>query len=91
MNLSVDLSPAQRVAYLQTLPAIRERCNRVYALAGQGKLEHFDYHPEKESDVVDFCIEIIQVGPIYDLSDVDALTGCTRFVFSAILVRTILL
>ncbi|KAF9515938.1 hypothetical protein BS47DRAFT_1371927 [Hydnum rufescens UP504] len=60
MNLATDLSPAQRVAYLQTLPAIRERCGRVYELAKLGKLEHFDYHPEKESDVVDFCIEIIQ-------------------------------
>jgi Protein of unknown function (DUF1688) len=71
MNLATDLSPAQRVAYLQTLPAIRERCGRVYQLAELGKLEHFDYHPEKESDVVDFCIEIIQVGSIHTLLTVE--------------------
>ncbi|KAG8859734.1 hypothetical protein FRB96_004308 [Tulasnella sp. 330] len=54
---STDLST---VTYLRSLPAIRDRCSRVYELAKQGKLEYFDYHPEKEKEVVDFCAEIIQ-------------------------------
>lgn len=61
MNLTSVFSPEGTVAYLRTLPAIRERCGRVFELAQQGKLEYFDYHPEKEADVAMFCTEIIQV------------------------------
>ncbi|EMD37201.1 hypothetical protein CERSUDRAFT_115105 [Gelatoporia subvermispora B] len=47
-------------AYLRTLPAIRERCGRVHVLATQGKLEYFDYDPEKEADVAAFCVDIMK-------------------------------
>ena len=63
MNLGVShISPAQTAAYLRTLPAIRERCARVHDLATRGKLDYFDYHPEKEADVSNFCIGIMKVG-----------------------------
>lgn len=63
MNLGVtQTSPAQTAAYLRTLPAIRERCGRVHDLATKGKLDYFDYHPEKEADVSRFCIGIMKVG-----------------------------
>ncbi|EPQ50303.1 DUF1688-domain-containing protein [Gloeophyllum trabeum ATCC 11539] len=58
--MNVQLTPQQTAAYLRTLPAIRERCGRVYDLAKQGKLEYFEYHPEKEADVAAFCSDIIQ-------------------------------
>lgn len=61
MNIAALLSPSTTVAYLRTLPSIRERCGRVFELAEQGKLEYFDYHPSKEVDVVTFCTQIIQV------------------------------
>jgi hypothetical protein len=63
MNLTTDFltSPAQTAAYLRTLPAIRERCGRVFELAKAGKLQYFDYHPEKEADVASFCADIIKV------------------------------
>lgn len=61
MNLTDISSPRFQSEYLQTLPAIRERCTRVFDLAKQGKLEYFDYHPGKESVVIDFCAQIIQV------------------------------
>ncbi len=54
-------SPAQTAAYLRTLPAIRERCGRVHALAQKGELEYFEYHPEKEQDAAAFCVNIIKV------------------------------
>ncbi|KAI1789584.1 hypothetical protein LXA43DRAFT_1020264 [Ganoderma leucocontextum] len=60
MNLATFDSPSSTAAYLRTLPAIRERCNRVHALAQEGKLEYFDYHPEKEQDAAAFCIEVIR-------------------------------
>ncbi|KAI0923090.1 hypothetical protein AcV5_009913 [Taiwanofungus camphoratus] len=60
MNFSQPLTTEQTAAYLRTLPAIRERCGRVHVLAQQGKLEYFDYHPEKEADVAAFCIDIIK-------------------------------
>lgn len=56
-----SLTPEQTAAYLRTLPAIRERCSRVHALAREGKLQYFYYHPEKEDDVASFCIEIMKV------------------------------
>ncbi|THH09690.1 hypothetical protein EW145_g1819 [Phellinidium pouzarii] len=51
---------SQKIAYLRTLPAIRERCSKIHALAQQGKLEYFEYHPEKEADAIEFCTKIIQ-------------------------------
>ncbi|OAX38850.1 DUF1688-domain-containing protein [Rhizopogon vinicolor AM-OR11-026] len=53
-------SPSMQAAYLRTLPAIRERCSKVHALAQQGKLEYFDYNAAKESSAVDYCLEIMK-------------------------------
>ena len=61
MNLAAFDSPSTAAAYLRTLPAIRERCGRVHALAKEGKLEYFDYHPEKEQGAAAFYAEIIKV------------------------------
>ncbi|KAH7882868.1 hypothetical protein F5I97DRAFT_1831757 [Phlebopus sp. FC_14] len=52
-------SPRARAMYLRTLPSIRERCAQVHELAKQGRLQYFDYHPDKEDAVVDFCTSII--------------------------------
>ncbi|KAH0579798.1 hypothetical protein H2248_002631 [Termitomyces sp. 'cryptogamus'] len=60
MNITGIIPLEQKAEYLRTLPAIRERCSRVHDLAKQGKLQYFDYHPEKEADVADFCIEIMK-------------------------------
>lgn len=61
MNPLGELTSQTTAAYLRTLPAIRERCSLVHNLATQGKLQYFDYHPEKEVDVADFCLGIIKV------------------------------
>ena len=61
MNFGKPLTPEQTAAYLRTLPAIRERCGRVHALAKEGKLQYFTYHPEKETDVAAFCADIMKV------------------------------
>lgn len=72
MSLPVEAasSDLSTVTYLRSLPAIRDRCSRVYELAKQGKLEYFDYHPEKEKEVVEFCTEIIQVSSSRTLLEV---------------------
>jgi Protein of unknown function (DUF1688) len=64
MNLSSIDNPQSKAAYLRTLPAIRERCQQVYELAKQGKLQYFDYHPDKEADAAAFCVEIMKVSSI---------------------------
>jgi Protein of unknown function (DUF1688) len=64
MNISSIDNPQSKAAYLRTLPAIRERCQRVYELAKEGKLQYFDYHPEKEADVATFCVEVMKVSDI---------------------------
>ncbi|KAG6845150.1 hypothetical protein H0H87_012946 [Tephrocybe sp. NHM501043] len=63
MNIAGIIPLEQKAEYLRTLPAIRERCSRVHDLAKQGKLEYFDYHPEKEADVAAYCIEIMKIKP----------------------------
>ncbi|KAI0080486.1 DUF1688-domain-containing protein [Panus rudis PR-1116 ss-1] len=60
MNFGKPLTPEQTAAYLRTLPAIRERCTKVHELAKEGKLQYFEYHPEKEDKVAAFCLSIIQ-------------------------------
>lgn len=67
MNLGIS-STNVTAQYLRTLPAIRERAARVHELAKRGELQFFDYHPDRELDVVDFCANIIQVvHPLCDL------------------------
>ncbi|KAJ7260531.1 hypothetical protein C8J57DRAFT_1514470, partial [Mycena rebaudengoi] len=60
MNLTSNAPPTQTAEYLRTLPSIRERCTRVFDLAKDGKLEYFNYHPDKEQDVTAFCVDIIK-------------------------------
>jgi hypothetical protein len=62
MMMQSGLPLEQKAAYLRTLPAIRERCGRVHDLAKAGKLQYFAYHPEKEVDAAEFCIELIRVS-----------------------------
>ena len=62
MNIGVaDIPVPQKVAYLRTLPAIRQRCLQVHELAVGDNLEYFEYHPEKEADVIRYCASIIKV------------------------------
>lgn len=49
------------VAYLRSLEAVRDRSQQVFDLAVQGKLDHWDWHEEKLSHVVDYCAKIIEV------------------------------
>ncbi|KAG9042469.1 hypothetical protein FS837_010827 [Tulasnella sp. UAMH 9824] len=63
LTLDLASSATNQIKYLRSLPAIRERCTRVHNLAQRGQLEYFDYHPEKESEVIDFCSQIIQIPP----------------------------
>jgi hypothetical protein len=50
------------VAYIRSLPAIRERCSKVYKLAENDQLDHWTLHPDKEDDVVEYCARIIEVS-----------------------------
>lgn len=59
---ALSSSREQLIEYLRTLPSIRERCGRVHDFAKQDKLQYFNYHPEKEGDVTNYCIRIIQVS-----------------------------
>ncbi|KAK6992170.1 hypothetical protein R3P38DRAFT_3087200 [Favolaschia claudopus] len=62
------MTPTETAEYLRTLPAIRDRCNRVFELAPANKLQYFEYHPENESAVTAFCVDIIHkaYGTDYD-------------------------
>ncbi|KJA17815.1 hypothetical protein HYPSUDRAFT_45997, partial [Hypholoma sublateritium FD-334 SS-4] len=60
MNPGGVIPAYQTATYLRTLPSIRERCGRVHELARQGKLTYFDYNPEKEKDVAEFCVSLMK-------------------------------
>lgn len=59
--IAQGVAPELKAQYLLTLPAIRDRCSQVHDLAKEGKLEYFEYHPDNEEKVADFCLQIIQV------------------------------
>lgn len=62
MNLGVTAATdAEKIAYLRTLPAIRQRCAEVHALAEENRLHYFEYHPDREADVVEYCASIMNV------------------------------
>lgn len=50
--------------HLLRLEAVRERANIVFRLAEQGKLHHYDYHPERLDATVDYVAGIIQVNSL---------------------------
>ena len=49
------------VEYLTSLEAVRERCNKVFGLAKENKLQYFSYNEEKEVSVAAFCITLLKV------------------------------
>lgn len=60
LSLLSQQDPQVQAMYLRTLPSIRERCLKVHDLAKRGGLQYFDYHPEKEDAVIEFCTSIIE-------------------------------
>ena len=62
MNPGGAIPAYQTAIYLRTLPSIRERCGRVHDPARQGKLTYFDYDPEKEKDVAEFCVSLMKAS-----------------------------
>jgi hypothetical protein len=81
MSLTAFSGPSLQAAYLRTLPAIRERCSTVHAMAQRGKLEYFDYSPDHESSVVNYCLEIMKVLPRVDFQSLLMADTCFRGTF----------
>ncbi|KAH8431710.1 URC4/urg3 family protein [Aspergillus melleus] len=48
------------IKYLLSLKAVRERAQIVFQNAEQGKLNHFDYHPEKLDATAEYVMDIIE-------------------------------
>ncbi|RAK95635.1 URC4/urg3 family protein [Aspergillus ibericus CBS 121593] len=48
------------IQQLLGLQAVRDRARTVLSLAEQGKLHHYDYHPERLDATVDYVVGIIQ-------------------------------
>lgn len=51
---------SESVAYLRSLPSIRERCTKIFKAGQRGELKYFTYNPDKEPEAVDYCIAIIK-------------------------------
>ncbi|PWY83603.1 DUF1688 domain protein [Aspergillus heteromorphus CBS 117.55] len=52
-----------RIQPLLGLEAVRARSRTVLHLAEQGKLHHYDYHPERLDATVEYVVSIIQATP----------------------------
>ncbi|ETI48857.1 hypothetical protein F442_07236 [Phytophthora nicotianae P10297] len=57
---TMPLSPADQVAYLRSLPSIRDGCHRVLALGKQDKLPHFSVVESKVPALADYIINVIR-------------------------------
>ena len=53
---------ADKVKYLLSLRAVRERAQIVGEAAAAGKLSHFDVHEDKLGDAADFVTSVIKVS-----------------------------
>jgi hypothetical protein len=52
---------ADKVKYLLSLQAIRDRAKIVGEAAAKGELTHFDVHDQKLEDVADYVVGVIKV------------------------------
>ncbi|KAG0260489.1 hypothetical protein BG011_001858 [Mortierella polycephala] len=69
-------STAETIAYLKSLPAVRERAELVYAKAREGQLKHFDVDFKKLDDVAKFVVLLIKRD--YDAADIPNIPPHTR-------------
>ncbi|KAF9082452.1 hypothetical protein BGX23_012452 [Mortierella sp. AD031] len=69
-------STAETVAYLKSLPAVRERAEQVYAKAQDNQLKHFDVDFARLSDVAKFVVSLIKRD--YDAKDIPNIPPHTR-------------
>lgn len=51
--------PASRIAYLRSLPSIRDRCGQVFALAESNQLDFWTLDLAKQPEIVDFVCSLI--------------------------------
>lgn len=50
----------EQIAYLRSLPSIRERCSRVFKLALEDKLDYWSIDMSKQDDIVGFVCSLIE-------------------------------
>ncbi|KAI7817080.1 hypothetical protein BC939DRAFT_466978 [Gamsiella multidivaricata] len=69
-------STAETIAYLKSLPAVRERAELVYANAQKGQLKYFDVDFSKLGDVAKFVVALIKRD--YDANEIANIPPHTR-------------
>ncbi|KAF9984828.1 hypothetical protein BGZ65_012516 [Modicella reniformis] len=69
-------STTETIAYLKSLPAVRDRAERVYAAATAQKLKHFDVDVSRLHDVAKFVVALIKRD--YDPKDIPNIPPHTR-------------
>lgn len=55
------------IRYLLSLKAVRERAHIVLSLAKHGRLNHFEFHPERLDAAAEYVIGIIKVSLYHTL------------------------
>lgn len=50
--------------YLLSLQAVRDQAAKVYNIAKEGKLKHFDFNPNRMQDVASYVSKLIDVSTV---------------------------
>jgi hypothetical protein len=58
-----------QIQELLGLEAVRTRAHIVLKLAEAGRLNHFNYHPERMEDATDYVLKLIQVERTHTQSE----------------------
>ncbi|KAG0046445.1 hypothetical protein BGZ83_008403 [Gryganskiella cystojenkinii] len=74
--MSPSPSTAEKISYLKSLPAVRERSELVYAKAEENQLKHFDVDFTKLNDVAKFVVSLIKRD--YEPQDIGKIPPHTR-------------
>jgi len=53
-----------KVQALRELPSVRERCEKVYKLAQEGKVDHFKLDEGRYDAIIEVCAKAINVSPL---------------------------
>ena len=68
-----------QIQELLGLEAVRTRAHVVLKLAEEGRLNHFNYHPECMEDATDYVLKLIQVRLTERTLPVSSIKGLTLY------------
>jgi len=60
--LYIPYTSMSKAQALRELPSVRDRCEKVYKLAQEGKVDHFVLNEGRYEDIIEVCAKAINVS-----------------------------